>query len=214
MMTTQIEKTGPTTTTGAATGVCLGRYDVRTGRWWWSDSTYRLHGFEPGEVVPTTALILAHKHPDDRERVRTTLEQALRTGEPFSIVHRIVDAHGVGRVVSLAGQGRRDPETREVVELETYWADATPQVEQAATERANEAIRASARSRAAIEPAQGLLAFACRVEPEEAFELLRRASMDRNIPVRDLACGLMARASSGTLCPESLVTSSGRSTRN
>src|SRR5690606_16902586 len=45
------------------------RLDLTTGVWWWSPETYRLHGFEPGEVVPTTALVLAHKHPEDRDRV-------------------------------------------------------------------------------------------------------------------------------------------------
>ncbi|WP_313663021.1 hypothetical protein [Cellulosimicrobium cellulans] len=50
----------------------IGRYrlELATGTWWWSSETYRVHGFEPGEVVPTTELVLAHKHPDDRERVR------------------------------------------------------------------------------------------------------------------------------------------------
>ena len=54
------------------------RLDLSTGVWWWSPETYRLHGFEPGDVVPTTALVLAHKHPDDRERVRQILDDARR----------------------------------------------------------------------------------------------------------------------------------------
>ena len=31
-------------------------YTVATGAWWWSDDLYRIHGFEPGDVVPTPAL--------------------------------------------------------------------------------------------------------------------------------------------------------------
>ncbi|MGC5166079.1 PAS and ANTAR domain-containing protein [Luteimicrobium sp. DT211] len=213
-MITESEKAAPAAVAGATPTVCVGRYDIMTRTWWWSDATYRLHGFEPGDVVPTTALILAHKHPDDRERVARTLERAWSTGEPFSIVHRIMDAHGTERVVSIAGQGRRDPETGELVELVTYWADATPVVEQAATERANEAIRAAAESRAAIEQAKGLLSFACRIEPEAAFELLRRASMESNVPVRDLACDLVERASSGELHPELFAAAPVASSRN
>ncbi|MDF2847733.1 MAG: Protein-glutamate O-methyltransferase, partial [Oerskovia sp.] len=34
------------------------RYELATGQWWWSEETFRLHGFEPHEVVPTTALVL------------------------------------------------------------------------------------------------------------------------------------------------------------
>ncbi|SDG20660.1 hypothetical protein SAMN04487781_4008, partial [Cellulosimicrobium cellulans] len=30
------------------------RLDLGTGTWWWSSETYRVHGFEPGDVVPTT----------------------------------------------------------------------------------------------------------------------------------------------------------------
>jgi len=41
-------------------------YDVPTDTWWWSTSLYTVYGFAPGEVVPTTALMLAHQHPDDR----------------------------------------------------------------------------------------------------------------------------------------------------
>ena len=40
-------------------------YTIATGQWWWSDDLYRIHGFEPGDVVPTTDLLVAHKHPDD-----------------------------------------------------------------------------------------------------------------------------------------------------
>ncbi len=29
------------------------RVTVDSDRWWWSDVVYRMHGFEPGEVVPT-----------------------------------------------------------------------------------------------------------------------------------------------------------------
>ncbi|MDF2848640.1 MAG: hypothetical protein K0R97_2622, partial [Oerskovia sp.] len=36
----------------------LWRYELATGQWWWSEETFRLHGFEPHEVVPTTALVL------------------------------------------------------------------------------------------------------------------------------------------------------------
>ncbi|MEV0891653.1 PAS domain-containing protein [Promicromonospora sp. NPDC050262] len=67
--------------------------------WWWSDETYRIHGFEPGDVVPTTALVLAHKHPQDRARVSQVLQAAALTGEPFSSVHRIMDAHGNERII-------------------------------------------------------------------------------------------------------------------
>ena len=35
-------------------------------RWEWSDEVALMHGYEPGSVVPTTELLLSHKHPEDR----------------------------------------------------------------------------------------------------------------------------------------------------
>lgn len=74
----------------------VGRYrlDLTTGRWVWSDEVYIMHGFQPGEIVPTTELMLSHKHPEDRARVDGVLRTAAETGEPFSSVHRIYDARG------------------------------------------------------------------------------------------------------------------------
>ena len=53
-------------------------------------------------------------------------------------------------------------------------------------------------SRATIEQAKGAIMAQNRCGPEQAFEILRRASMGRNIKLRDLATqivtGLNARA--------------------
>jgi hypothetical protein len=163
------------------------RCDLATQRWGWSDETFQIHGFEPGDVVPTTTLLLAHKHPDDRERVSRILQGAARTGEPFSSVHRIVDARRRERTLTMVGQGRLDPETSEVRELVGYFVDITTAVDAHASETASSAIRASAASRAAIEQAKGILAFALNIDVEEAFERLRRASNDTNVAVRDIA---------------------------
>jgi hypothetical protein len=84
------------------------KVDVVTGRWWWSDETYRIYGFEPIEVDPTTATVLAHSHPEDMDRVQSLLEGAQTTGEPFSTMHRIIDANGFDHVVLIIGEGKRD----------------------------------------------------------------------------------------------------------
>ncbi|WP_264030886.1 PAS and ANTAR domain-containing protein [Cellulosimicrobium sp. SH8] len=163
------------------------RLDLSTGVWWWSPETYRLHGFEPGDVVPTTPLVLAHKHPDDRERVRQILDEARRTGEPFSSVHRIMDAHGGERFLVVVGQGRRDRETGTVTELVGYFVDVTRTVTTHAQERARHDIAAAAETRGTIEQAKGAVMLAYGVDPDEAFARLRRASNDRNVPLRELA---------------------------
>lgn len=167
----------------------LGQYrvDLATDTWWWSAETYRLHGFEPGDVVPTTSLVLAHKHPDDRDRVRDVLERARRDGAPFSSLHRIMDARGRERVLVVVGQGRRDPGTGRVVELLGYFVDVTRPVRAQGGRQAQRDIAAAADSRGPIEQAKGVVATAFGVRPDQAFALLKRASNERNVRLRELA---------------------------
>jgi len=171
----------------------VGRYrlDLATGRWAWSDQVYIMHGFQPGEVVPTTELMLSHKHPDDRARVDGVLREAAVTGEPFSSVHRIYDAQGNIRTLAVTGQGRRDPETGLFSELFGYFIDVTESHREAARREATESIRASAERRAAIEQAKGVLMVAYGVDSDEAFDQLRVASNQLNVPVRELAVWLV-----------------------
>lgn len=178
---------------GAGARPPVGRYrlDLATGKWAWSNEVYTMHGFKPGEILPTTELMLSHKHPDDRARVDGILHDAARTGEPFSSVHRIFDAQGTVRTVAVTGQGRRDPESGEVCELIGYFIDVTEAQKEVAQREATRSIQASAERRAAIEQAKGVLMVAFSVDAEEAFQHLRQASNLANIPVRDLASWLV-----------------------
>ncbi|MFD6444340.1 PAS and ANTAR domain-containing protein [Promicromonospora sp. NPDC060204] len=171
------------------------RYDLATGEWWWSDEVYRIHGFEPGDVVPTTALILAHKHPEDRSRVSRILAHAATTGEPFSSVHRIMDAKGQERTLTVIGRGRRDPGTHRVTELVGYFVDVTAGFSRQANEAADTSIKASAATRAPIEQAKGIVAIALGVDPEAAFEHMRVTSNVTNVAVRDVARQIIEIAS-------------------
>ena len=188
---------------GASQQIGQYRLDLATGTWWWSSETYRVHGFEPGEVVPTTELVLAHKHPDDRERVRQILDEARATGEPFSSVHRIMDARGKERYLVIVGQGRRDPVTGMVVELVGYFVDITSTVAAGGEERAHRDIAAAAAGRGPIEQAKGILVATHGVDPDAAFGLLKRASNDKNVRLRDLARVVVDEATrSGADCAE------------
>ncbi|WP_079571293.1 PAS and ANTAR domain-containing protein [Krasilnikoviella flava] len=172
------------------------RHDLATGTWWWSDETYRIHGFEPGDVVPTTELILAHKHPDDRDRVSQVLRRACATGEPFSSVHRIMDAHGEERTLAVVGEGHTDA-AGAVCELVGYFTDVTPAVTRIADVRATRSIRASAESRATIEQAKGVVMCAVRTDIEGAFEWLKEASNHSNVPLREISSRIVELAAAG-----------------
>jgi hypothetical protein len=150
-----------------------------------------MHGFAPGEVVPTTELVLSHKHPEDRERVDHVLRNAAATGQPFSSVHRIVDAQGRTRTLAVTGQAKRDPDSGAITELAGYFIDVTAASREQAQREASASIRASAESRASIEQAKGVVKVSFGVDDEEAFARLREASNRLNVPVRELAAGLV-----------------------
>ncbi|WP_051432916.1 PAS and ANTAR domain-containing protein [Promicromonospora kroppenstedtii] len=171
----------------------VGRYrlDLATGEWTWSDEVFAMHGFEPGDIVPTTPLMLSHKHPDDRSRVDGILRRAAETGLPFSSVHRIIDATGKTRTLAVTGQGRRDQATGQLVELFGYFIDVTDVQRDAAAREASASIRASAENRSVIEQAKGVLMVVHGVDEDEAFALLRQTSNRANIAVRDIAATLV-----------------------
>jgi PAS domain S-box-containing protein len=171
----------------------VGRYrlDLATGEWAWSDEVYRMHGFEPGEIVPTTPLMLSHKHPDDRSRVDGMLQRAAASGQPFSSVHRVVDAAGNTRTLAVTGQGRRDPDTGRVTELFGYFIDVTKAQREAAAREASASIQASAERRSVIEQAKGVLMVIHGIEEDAAIDRLREASNHSNVALRDIASSLV-----------------------
>ena len=83
-------------------------YDAPNDAWTWSDEIYVMHGFGPREVVPTTALMLAHQHPDDRATTVTAVLETMQTGRPFASRHRIVDSRQTERLIISVGRAELD----------------------------------------------------------------------------------------------------------
>ncbi|MEU2198536.1 PAS and ANTAR domain-containing protein [Isoptericola sp. NPDC019482] len=162
--------------------------------WWWSEGTFLVHGFEPGEVVPSTALVLAHQHPDDRERVQRLLAAARRTGAPFASVHRIMDALGRERTVVLTGHVQPTEHDPFTTVLEGFVTDVTDEIRERASRTASQQVAESEQSRSAIEQAKGALMVLYGVTSDDAFAMLRTASNDHNVKVRDLATAVLAAA--------------------
>jgi PAS domain S-box-containing protein len=71
----------------------------------WSDELYRILGFTPQQIEPTYATFLESVHPDDRDRVRESVQRSL--AEPtssFDTQFRIVRPDGAVRVVHEQGE--------------------------------------------------------------------------------------------------------------
>ena len=182
---------------GPQRGRSTGRFvfDVTLGSWDWDDEVFRIHGRQPGSVVVDTELVMASKHPDDRERVRQLFDRVQRTGEAFSISYRIVLPTGDERRVVLVGAG--DPLEGPAKRVEGFYIDLTPDFEEESEEYARQAVAASAASRAVIEQAKGALMLAYALDPDQAFAMLRWWSRNRNVKVRELAGRIVELARHG-----------------
>lgn len=55
-------------------------YSPATRRWVWSEGLYLIHGHRPGDIVPSTELILSHVHPEDSFRTTELMQRVLGTG--------------------------------------------------------------------------------------------------------------------------------------
>src|SRR5215212_9312908 len=74
-------------------------WNVKTAEVYWSDETYRIYGYEPGEFVPTVQKLMEVVHPDDRELVRKNIDAAFQKDRPYNFEHRIVRPDGEERFV-------------------------------------------------------------------------------------------------------------------
>jgi hypothetical protein len=157
-------------------------YHVHEDRWEWSEEMYRLHGFQPGEVVPTTELILRHKQRGEGDVGRPQVEEAVRSGKPHSFRHRIVDAHGRVRTVVTVWTGLRDP-AGELVEVRGYMMDVSEGVRRDCTS----AVAAAVEGRAVIDQAKGMLMLLHGLTEDAAFEVLRDSSCRTNTKLHLIA---------------------------
>lgn len=161
-------------------------YVVATDSWWWSDSVYELYGFTPGEIVPTTELILSHKHPEDVAEAREVMRRAMSEGQDFAMWHRLVDAQRRIRQVVTVGSGVRAPGGA-LAEVRGFIIDLTDAQRRSAAAEVDEAVRASAETRGLIEQVKGALMLSYGLDANDAFDLLRQYSQLTNVKVREVA---------------------------
>lgn len=169
-------------------------YHVGDDHWEWDDEVFRIHGYEPGEVEPTTVLFLQHKHEQDRAKVEGTFQHAIASGEPFNIYYRIRSRDTERRVV-LVGEG--EVVDGRVERLVGYYLDLTPEFTAESSAAADAAVAASAAARDTIEQAKGVLMLGYGLDADAAFAMLKWWSRNRNVKVREIADRLLAVAREG-----------------
>ncbi|MEU0538617.1 ANTAR domain-containing protein [Nocardia sp. NPDC005978] len=169
------------------------RFWFEDQRWEWSPEIWQLYGYEPGEKVPTTELLLSHNHPDDRAAVADALAAAIRDHGAFGSRHRVIDTSGVHHQVLVVADGMFDA-TGTVVGTEGYFIDLTASIERSRRATIEEAMPELISARAQIEQAKGVLILAYGLTPDQAFATLRWRSQETNVKLRVLAARLVAAA--------------------
>lgn len=167
------------------------RYAAADGSWRWSDGVYAIHGFRRGEIVPSTALLLAHAHSADRRHAAQLLESCLRNGELFSFLYRLIDASGQVRWALIAGEGVFGRQGQ-VTGLRGYLIDVTEPQSRARSRKVAATLRRAIATRAVIEQAKGALMLVYGLDAEAAFAMLNWQSQHANIKLRELAERLVA----------------------
>src|ERR1700741_2649468 len=162
------------------------RFYFTDQRWEWSEQVQRIHGYEPGTVTPTTDLVLAHKHPDDRGQVAATIDQILNTHEALSTRHLIIDTGGNVRHIVVVGDQLLD-EQGEVIGTHGFYIDVSPPPEQVDEDLVTAKLAEISENRAGIEQTKGMLMLIYGINENAAFNLLKWLSQEANVKLRPLA---------------------------
>ena len=75
-------------------------WSIETNELFWSDEIYRIFGLTPQEFGATYDAFLESVHPDDREDVMRSVDEALNGKKPYDIEHRVIQRTGDIRVVN------------------------------------------------------------------------------------------------------------------
>src|SRR5690348_13966179 len=87
-------------------------WDLETNRVIWSDETYRIFGLPPQEGPIDLAIVREMMHPNDREAVFRTVEEAMRSGARADCEHRLIRPSGEMRIVHSLGDLKKDSSGR------------------------------------------------------------------------------------------------------
>src|SRR5690606_31739044 len=74
-------------------------YDLYTDKVTWSDETFRILGFQPGEVEPSQDVFFSKIVDEDLAEAKRVYELSNKGQKPYSFVHRIIRSNGEVRIL-------------------------------------------------------------------------------------------------------------------
>lgn len=107
-------------------------WDLRTGHHAWSDELFRIFGYEPQAITPTSNTIRDAVHPDDRPIMYPLIESALSANRTYEVECRIFRPSGDLRIILCRGMVHRDTDGKPTLLAGTI-QDITERKQQAAS---------------------------------------------------------------------------------
>jgi PAS domain S-box-containing protein len=89
-------------------------WDVVSGQIYWSDETFRIFDYDPA-TTPTVQTVLDRVHPEDRPRVRQTIERAATEQRDFTDEYRLVMPDGSVKHVAVVAHRTATEDAQSVV---------------------------------------------------------------------------------------------------
>lgn len=83
-------------------------FDPATEKIRWSDETYRIFGMSPSSPAPTREQHIEQIHPDDRERWKSIVMEAMKTGQSYEFEFNSLLPDGSCRILRAHGECRLD----------------------------------------------------------------------------------------------------------
>ncbi|HEX4916706.1 MAG TPA: PAS domain S-box protein [Limnobacter sp.] len=99
----------------SATKDSIWDWNIQSNEIWWSDGYEKQFGYKPSEVDPKITSWSSRVHPDDLERVKTSLDRAIEMGaDSWQEEYRFVHANGTWLDVLDRGYIIRDDQQRAI----------------------------------------------------------------------------------------------------
>jgi ANTAR domain/PAS fold len=169
--------------------------DGKTRAMAWSDELYLIHGYRRGDVVPTLALTLAHKHPGDLPRIQAVNRELFTHGGHVAIYHRVIDAQSREHRVLTAGEAVLD-QAGNLESVSGVMLDLTSTIQWETELAARDAVRGAMSTTGTIAKAEGILMGRLGIGSDEAFKILAGFSNNRNVKLAGVAQALVSLADS------------------
>ncbi|WP_099239631.1 PAS domain-containing protein [Synechococcus sp. BDU 130192] len=83
-------------------------WDIRTDQIYWSPETFQIFGFAPGEIQPNAETFFERLHPDDRDRIKASIESLFSGQQLPSSAYRIITPAGEVRYLKDYHELTRD----------------------------------------------------------------------------------------------------------